>query len=214
MTKQKTFKRRVRARMEKTGERYTAARRNLVLAPAAVVPADFEPPIAEPALGDATGHGWEHWLRELDTWGALDHSHRDIARWLREERGVPGWYAQSITVGFERARGLRAPGQRTSGEWVAGVSKTVHAPVERLYAAWEDAMRHDDARPRTVTPLRTARYDWGDDGSRLIAGFESLGPAKSRVAISHERLADADAVAAMKAMWRERLAALAAAAAD
>jgi hypothetical protein len=34
------------------------------------------------------------------------------------------------------------------------------------------------------------------------------GEAKSRVAIEHERLPDADAVAAMKAWWRERLTAL------
>ncbi len=213
MTKQRTFKRRVRTRMEKTGESYSAARRNL-LPRTSVVPDDFRPPIAEPALVDATGHGWEHWLAELDTWGALDHTHRDIAAWLREERGVAGWYAQSITVGFERARGLRAVGQRSGGIWVADASKTVAAPVERLYAAWEELARREDLRLRTATAPRNARYDCGDDGSRVIVGFEAAGPAKSRIGLSHERLADAAAVAERKAYWRERLAALAEAAQD
>jgi hypothetical protein len=214
MTKQKSFKRRVRARMEKTGERYTAARRNLVPEPA-VVPADFQPPVAEPALVEATGHGWEHWLSVLDAWGALDRSHRDIAAWLREERGVPGWYAQSITVGFERARGRRAVGQRGGG-WSAGASKTVPVPVERLYAAWADeALRERwlpgaELRVRTATAPKRARYDWQDGASRLVVGFEAMSDAKSRVALEHERLPDGDAAAAMKAFWRERLSALAA----
>jgi len=208
MTKQRTFKRRVRERMEKTGESYTTARRNLVPTPA-VVPADFEPPVTEPALIEASGHGWEYWLAELDARGALEHSHRDIAAWLREERGVPGWYAQAITVGFERARGRRAVGQR-GGVWVAGATKTVHVPIERLFAAWEETARREGLRVRTATAPRTARYDWGDDGSRVHVVLDASGDAKSRISLSHERLADADAVAAMKAHWRERLAALAA----
>ena len=48
----------------------------------------------------------------LDGWEAASRSHTEIARWLREEHGVDGWYSQSITVGYERARGLRAPGER------------------------------------------------------------------------------------------------------
>jgi hypothetical protein len=213
MTKQKSFKRRVRARMEKTGERYSAARRNLV--PEPVVPADFEPPVAEPALVAATGQGWEHWLRRLDAWGALDRSHRDIAAWLRDERGVPGWYAQAITVGFERARGLRAVGQRGGG-WSAGASKTVSVPVERLYAAWADEARREVWLPgamlrvRTATAPRSVRYDWESGASRVVVGFEAISASKSRVALEHEKLPDGDAAAAMKAFWRERLSALAA----
>jgi hypothetical protein len=43
MTRQKTFKRRLRARMEKTGESYTAARRMLIAAGARPEAAPFEP---------------------------------------------------------------------------------------------------------------------------------------------------------------------------
>jgi hypothetical protein len=214
MTKQKTFKRRVRARMEKTGESYTAARRKLITIeePAPVLP-DFEPPISDERLVAATGNGWAHWIGLLDDWGAEHRSHRDIAAWLREAEGVAGWYAQSITVGWERARGRRAPGQR-SGGWSAGASKTVPVAVERLFAAWDDEhvrarwLPGAPLRRRTATAPIRARYDWGEDGSRVVVGFEALGPARSRVALEHEKLADGDAVAAMKAFWRERLTAL------
>ena len=61
---------------------------------------------------------------------------------------------------------------------------------------------------RTATAPRTARYDWEDGSTRVIVGFDDVGERKSRVALSHERLPDADAADEMKAWWRERLTAL------
>jgi Domain of unknown function (DUF4287) len=215
MTRQKTFKRRVRERMAKTGESYTAARRMLIAdgdRPDAAVP-QFQPPVADERVVEATGRGWQAWFEILDGWGAAGRGHTEIARWLREEHGVPGWYSQSITLGYERARGLRAPGQRPDG-FVAGASRTVAVAVERLFEAFtDDALRERwlpgaELRLRTATSPRTARYDWEDGSTRVIVGFESAGDAKSRVALSHERLPDADAADAMKAWWRERLTAL------
>src|SRR5688500_3822478 len=116
MTRQRTFKRRVRERMAKTGESYTAARRVLIAdgdRPDAV--AEFEPPVSGEKLVESTGRGWDEWLAILDEWGAIGRTHTEIARWLREERGVDGWYSQSIAVGYERARGIRAPGERSDG---------------------------------------------------------------------------------------------------
>jgi hypothetical protein len=212
MTKQKTFKRRVRERMAKTGESYTAARRMLIAQgqrPDAE-PAPFEPPVSEERVADATGQGWQAWFEVLDGWGAAGRPHTEIARWLREEHGVDGWYSQSITVGYERARGLRAPGQRPDG-FVAGASRTIDVPVERLFEAFtNDALRElwlpgAELRVRTATAPRTARYDWEDGSTRVIVGFEAAGDSKSRMALSHERLPDADTTEGMKSWWRERL---------
>ena len=212
MTKQRTFKRRVRERMAKTGESYTAARRMLIAdgdrpESAAV---EFKPPVAEERMIEATGRGWQAWFEILDDWNATSHNHTEIARWLREDQGVHGWYSQSLTVGYEQARGVRAPGQRKDG-FVAGASRTVAVPVEPLFEAFTDeALRARwlpgaDLRVRTATAPRTARYDWEDGSTRVIVGFEAAGDAKSRVALSHERLPDADAAEEMKSWWRERL---------
>ena len=215
MTRQRTFKRRVRERMAKTGESYTAARRMLIArgdSPYTPVP-QFEPPVADERVVAATGRGWQQWLEVLDGWGAASRSHTEIARWLREEHGVDGWYSQSITVGYERARGLRAPGQRPDG-FAVGASKTVAVPVERLFEAFDDEKIRERWLPgaglslRTATAPRTARYDWEDGSTRVVVGFDDMGEAKSRVAVSHERLPDADAAEGMKAWWRERLVAL------
>jgi hypothetical protein len=212
MTRQKTFKRRVRERMAKTGESYTAARRMLIAngdrpEPAA---AEFKPPVADERIVEATGRGWQAWFEILDGWNATSRTHTEIARWLMEEHDVPGWYSQSLTVGYEQARGLRAPGQRKDG-FAAGASRTVGVPVERLFEAFTDESIRDrwmpgaDLRVRTATAPRTARYDWEDGSTRVIVGFDSAGDAKSRLALSHERLPDADSADEMKTWWRERL---------
>jgi hypothetical protein len=212
MTKQRTFKRRVRERMAKTGESYTAARRVLIARgerpDGGAVP--FEPPVADERVLEATGRGWQAWFELLDGWGAAARSHTEIARWLREEQGVDGWYAQSITVGYERARGLRAPGQRPDG-FAVGASRTIAVPVERLFEVFTDeALRARwlpgaDMSIRTATAPRTARFDWEDSSTRVIVGFDAAGDTRSRIALSHERLPDADSAEEMKSWWRERL---------
>ena len=115
MTRQKAFKRLVRGRMEKTGESYTAARASLLAAQE--TGATERPPLttSDEAIRRRTGRGWEEWFDLLDEWGAAERPHKEIARWLREERGVDGWGAQSVTVSYERARGLRAVGEHPEG---------------------------------------------------------------------------------------------------
>src|SRR6185503_18545301 len=169
MTNQKSFKQRVRTRMAKTGESYTAARSQLL------------PREQEPDVGP-TGRPYSYWFAALDEWGAIDRSHKEIAAWLIGEQGVRGWWAQNITVEYERARGLREKGQGRDGFFTVNASKTVAVPVEELYGAFTDETRRQDWLPgvylseRTATPHKTARYDWGDGSTRVIVGFEGKGP--------------------------------------
>ncbi|MFN2484165.1 MAG: DUF4287 domain-containing protein [Candidatus Limnocylindria bacterium] len=152
MPTQKTFKRRVRARSEKTGESYTAARAQLIrradagagasgeTSAPAVAPAEsaVEMPTTDEAIRSATGRGWTDWFGLLDEWGGTERRHPEIAHWLREEHGVDGWWAQSVTVGYERARGLRAKGQMATGFTIT-VNRTINASADRAFAAFTDA---------------------------------------------------------------------------
>jgi hypothetical protein len=213
MTRQKSFKRLVRARMEKTGESYTSARASLL---AAAEPNATEGPtltMSDEAIRRRTGHGWEHWFDLLDEWGGTERSHTDAARWLREEQDTGGWNAQAIVVSYERARGLRAVGEHADGFTVTA-SKTVAVPVERLYEAFVDeALRREwlpdaELRERTATKPKSARFDWDGGDTRVVVGFESKGDAKSTASLAHEKLPDAGEAERMKAFWRERVAAL------
>ena len=210
MTQRKTLKRRVRARMEKTGERYTAARAHVVgePAPERVPEPDLSGLASEDALVAATGRGWKEWFAVLDAWGADERKHGEIARHVRSEHGVPGWWSQTVTVGYERARGLRAKHERPEGFSVS-VSRTVAAPAARLHAWFADVGRGDELVPGLVPrPSRArlvARFDRPSDGTRVVTSFEEKGAAKGAVHVQVDRLADAEAAERAKAEWRALL---------
>jgi Activator of Hsp90 ATPase homolog 1-like protein len=215
MTKDKSFKRLVRARMDKTGERYAAARAALL---AGEEPAGTEPPVL--ATSDAeirrrTGRGWEDWFALLDEWDAGELAHREIARRVADELGIAPlvWEAQAVTYSYERARGLRVVGQRADGFTVTA-AKTMAVPVDGLFDAFANASQRDRWVPdhqlieRTATKPKSIRFDWADGRTRVNVAFEDKGAAKSTVTIEHARLADATEADRMKAYWRERLTSL------
>jgi hypothetical protein len=212
MTTQRSFKRLVRARMEKTGESYTTARARLL---AGDEPQRISLATSDETIRERTGRGWEEWFDLLDEWGAADKTHREIARWLAGQQGIHplAWNAQAIAGSYERSRRGRQVGQHEDGFTVTA-TKTVAVPVERLYDAFVDASLRErwlpggDLRERTATRPRSARFDWGDDGSRVHVAFAAKGDAKSTAALSHARLADGEEAERMKAYWRERVAGL------
>jgi len=225
MTRQSTFKSRVRTRMDKTGESYTAARRQLLDKSTPNETATPEPnpeptpserirPVrySDESMLKRTGRGWDEWLTLLEEWGAARRKHGEIARWLVDEHGVDGWWSQSITVRYEQELGLRVPGQSSDGFYSASASKTIAAPAERLFAAFTDAKLRRRWLPGTKLTVRTAnepktlRADVLD--GRIAVGFVPKANGKAQVSLTHERLPDADEAVRMKAFWRERLAEL------
>lgn len=217
MTKQKSFKDRIRARMDKTGESYASARRHLVAKAEAEARRRRTPRTISPtrtsdeSLRDAAGRSRDDWFSLLDAWGARERKHPEIARWLREEHGVDGWWAQHVTVAYEQERGMRAPGQRSDGTYSVGASKTVMVPVTELFAAFEDEhvrrrwLGDAELEVRTVRPPKTFTAAWGDGTTRVTVGFTSKGDGKSQVALAHEKVAAAARADELKAFWRERL---------
>jgi hypothetical protein len=215
MTRQRSFKRLVRSRMEKTGESYTAARA-VLLAGDERGATDEAPLLAsDERIRRRTGRGWEEWFDLLDDWGATERTHREIARWVADQLGIGPlvWDAQAITSSYERARGLRAVGETEQG-FAASATRTVAVPVERLFDAVVDESRRRSWLPdgelseRTATRPKSARFDWGDGSSRVMVVFDAKGDEKSTMALQHVRLADGDEAERMKAYWRERVTAL------
>jgi len=213
MTRQKSFKRLVRARMEKTGESYTAARAMLL---AAEAPEEVRVlATSDESIRERTGRGWEEWFDLLDDWGAAGHTHRETARWVAEQQDAHplAWNVQSVVSSYERTRGLRAPGEHADG-FAVTASKTVAVPVERLFDAFTDAalrarwLPDGELRERVATRPRSARFDWGDGSSRVHVTFAAKGDDRSTAALQHVRLADAGEAERMKAYWRARVAAL------
>jgi hypothetical protein len=221
MPTDKDFKRLVRGRMQKTGESYTAARAHFRKQnpTAAVSPAPAPADYAKLAgrtdaiLKEKTGCTWERWVKALDHQKAYTWPHREIAKYVHEKYKVPGWWAQTVTVGYERIKGLRAVGQRRDGLFEASKSKTLAVPLAQLYRAFQDARTRArwlpgvDLTIRTATRQKSMWITWPDRTS-LEVGFLGKAPGKSLVALTHSKLPDRDSVARIKQYWTERLGAL------
>ena len=220
MTTDKARKRAVRTRMAKTGERYAAARRHVVAGdslepapePSALPPRVADPGMTEESIAKGTGAGWDDWFRTLDAWGAAGHSHTDIARYLRDDRGIDGWWAQAVTVGYERARGLRAKHQTTRGIEVS-VSKTIGAPPKvvwdaflqpRLRERWLESGKLG-ARRKTGAVGTSATFDVPSDGTRVTVAVNPRDDGRATVTVVHTGLADAADVGRRRADWKQRL---------
>ena len=222
MPTNKDFKRLVRSRMRKTGEAYTTARGHLLrarsqsstpVAQARPTPAPSYEKLAgikDATIEARTGCNWEGWVWVLDQAGAREWSHRAIAEHVRTRYKTPMWWTQAVAVGYERIKGLRAVGQRRSGEYEAGKSRTFAAPVGRVYRAFRDARTRQRwlggvaLTVRTAVPNKSMRITW-PDGTSVEWYFVPKGARKCQVAVQHGKLADREAVDRLKAYWAERL---------
>jgi uncharacterized protein YndB with AHSA1/START domain len=214
MTRGKDLKRRVRVRMQKTGESYTAARAHVVRKPRLQLPDNYEALAGkrDALIAEKTGRDWPRWVEALDAIGATGMQHGDIARWVHEQTGL-GWWSQTVAVGYERIRGMRDVGQRMSGTYEVSKSRTFAIPAATLFDAfandrirrrWLDA----DITIRKATPHRTLRITW-PDGTDVHVYLTEKGETKSAITIQHGKLASREAADEAKALWTERLGKLA-----
>ena len=230
MPRDKDLKQLVRARMKKTGEAYTTARAQILKKPksnngtggaaksavrAAVPAVDYAAlaGMSDERIKSQTGRTWEEWTRELDRHVAVKLAHRDIAEIVSGDYQVADWWTQTVTVGYERIKGLRARGQRRDGSYEASKSRTFDVPVATLFAAWSDGklrrrwLAEPDVKVRTATAPKTMRLGWSD-GTIVAIGFMAKAKIKSSVAVQHTKLPDRESAERFKQYWSERLSAL------
>ena len=215
MPKQKDLKRLVRSRMKKTGESYTAARVQLTRPknhPAPSPDLATRARMSDAAIRAKTGKTWAQWVRVLDAIDAARMPHREIASHVRTTYAIDGWWAQTVTVGYERIRGLREAGQRRDGAYEFSKSRTFSVPVPVLYRAFTSPkirarwLGDVALTVRKATPNKSMRITWPDRTSVEVQ-FAPKGK-KSHASITHTKLASKDAAAKLRAWWHERLDAL------
>ncbi len=82
----------------------------------------------------ATGRSGGDWFDLIRQQGMAEASHKDIADWLHTYPEVSYWWAQTITVEYEKHVGRRVVGQTQSGLYQIGVTRTIDAAPEILWA--------------------------------------------------------------------------------
>ena len=173
-----------------------------------------KPKVSDEAVKRATGRDWAEWCRVLDAENARELTHADIATMVHEKFKAPPWWSQMVTVGYEQLRGLRVLHQKGKVFEVSR-SKTIAAPVTRVYRAWASAADRKRwlADPEiTVTTARankTMRFAWVDGKTRAEAQFVDKGD-RTAVTVAHYKLSSVKAAGKMKAYWGKQLESLAA----
>jgi hypothetical protein len=214
MTTNEKFKRRIRARMAKTGERYGAARRSLLTAAAEPLPRGWvsQPEMSDDAIRKATARSWDEWCTLIERFPGHNTGHSSIVTHLMETYGLDGWWAQGVTVSYERIRGLRLPHQSPDGTFTANRSKTITVDADALRS-----MLLDDVERKTLFPAFASVLRSKPASKNLRIGVEtgsaeiSLQPTtdgRTKVVIAHTKLPSADDVAVWKQFWGEWIDAL------
>jgi uncharacterized protein YndB with AHSA1/START domain len=167
------------------------------------------PRMSDEKVRSKTGRGWDEWFSLLDAAGAAGRSHSEIVSLLEAYPEVDAWWRQSVTVEYEKARGLRRTHQRPDGFQIS-VGKTIGAPVEELFHAWND----EDARAawlpepitvRKATPARSLRITWSDGRTHVDVTLSAKGEGRGQISLQHGKLADQEEADRMKAHWKEAL---------
>jgi hypothetical protein len=168
--------------------------------------------MTDEAIREGSGRSWGEWVAVLDEWDAASRSHTEIARHVAG-LGVDGWWAQGVTVGYERIKGLRQAGQQRDGSFQGSVSKTMPMSIDRLFEAFVDDTTRDAWLGAGTLTLRTslsgksARFDSAE--GIVAMWFTAKGDDKASVQVQVEKLSSKEAVAEFKALWKGRLANLA-----
>jgi hypothetical protein len=167
--------------------------------------------ISSEAIKKATGKSWQEWLTVLHQMKAGELSHKAIARKLYDEYKIAGWWAQGITVEFERAIGRRGIGQTCDGDYQASASKTVTGTMDQALKAWKKCV--SDARDFNGVAFanrsRTSKTDrwryWRvdlADQTKVTIVIGDKGAGKAHLAVNHEKLPNKKAVDLWKAYWK------------
>lgn len=214
----------LRDRMAGAGQRFDDLRDELFAEPhqghgSAKVWASV-PEMTDETTRAKTGRGWDEWVALIDAGPGRNAGHAAIAAWVSDEHGVDGWWAQTVTVGYERITGLRLPGQMPDGTFSVSRSKSVSMDWSELRLLLDDPVARSavlpriDSTERSKPGVKAPKFSISDPETGTDLGvlqFRGDTTASgTRLVVTHEKLPHLHAAKAWKqfwAVWLEELAA-------
>ena len=188
--------------------------------------------ISDDAVKKSTGKVWKEWRKILSGLVSDDWSHKDIVALLRENYGISHWWAQTITVDYEKATGKRVTGQTYSAGFQIGVQTTVLLSKQEI---WELLVSSEGIRTwlgdvegfdfsegtkyqtengtigeiRVLRPFHHVRLSWKPKDwvkpSTLQIAVVSKAEGKTAVRIHQEKLANESVRNQMRDHWQNVL---------
>lgn len=200
----------------------------------------MKPPLTEnPDVTDAsarakTGKTLQQWFAHLDGAGGLARGRRELVNSLYSEQELDEWWATTVVVEYERARGAKEKDGKPRGYSICS-TKTVAAPLARVFRAFGEAadldrwlgakskvafedggtLENADGDRATFQRIRAnkdLRLAWEHatraPGSQVEVLFADKGKGKTGITLNHTRIQarrDADELRAGWSASLERL---------
>ncbi|MGQ0612394.1 MAG: SRPBCC family protein [Planctomycetaceae bacterium] len=185
------------------------------------------PAATDAAAKEKTGKTMTQWFDELDRAGGVAAGRRELALKVTEATDKDGWWATTIVVEYEKARGAKEKDGRPKGYSICS-TKTIAAPLERVFAAFGDAKQLDrwlgaktnvrfaeggtlenaDGDRATFQRIRAnkdLRLAWEHatlaPGTAVEVLFADKGKGKTGITLNHTRIQDRRDADALRAGW-------------
>ena len=181
--------------------------------------------ISEAAMVNATGHGKEHWYPIIEELAKSASERKEITMglWKSHDEHLSAWWAQMVTVTWERDTGQRVLNQSCFGDYQFSVSKTFAGDEHLTWAGlagtdwlegmvWEEGAEFTTdvgkATVRAVRPGNLLRIWWHGHGEAPKSVLEvQLWPKGEKCALrfQHQKLPNEEDIEPLKARWRTAL---------
>jgi len=146
------------------------------------------PDVTDANAREKTGKTLKQWFAYLEELGGVAKGRRELVNQLYSRAKLDEWWATTLVVEFERARGVLEKDGKPRGYSICS-TKTVAAPLERVFAAFGDAKDLDRwLGARTKVEFQDGGTLQNADGDR--ATFQRIRANKDlRFAWQHEKRA-------------------------
>jgi uncharacterized protein YndB with AHSA1/START domain len=194
-------------------------------------PATDTPDVNDATAREKTGQTLQQWFALLDGLGGPAAGRRDLVNHLLKERELDEWWATTLVVEYERARGQHEKDGAPKGYSICS-TKTVAAPLERVFRAFgapadldawlgggttvdlRDGGKLQNADGERVTFQRVRankdlRMLWEHatraNGSQVEVLFADKGKGKTGITLNHTRIQARRDADELRAGWSAAL---------
>jgi uncharacterized protein YndB with AHSA1/START domain len=177
--------------------------------------------VSSPSAKAATGRTLEQWYAELDAYGGPAKGRRNLTQYLFGELKVDAWWATTIVVEYEKARGVHEKDGLPKGYGIC-VTKALTTPPETVLNQFADGSWWIAKGARVaegagfdtgdgykgvfkkVTPGKVIRFTWNGPNhhpGEIVEIKCTVTAGKTSVLFMHDRLQTRAAADGMRDAW-------------
>lgn len=162
--------------------------------------------ISDETLREKTGKNWKEWIDILDKDRALEMNHTEMAAHLRNKYRVDPWYAQTISNGYEKEKGIRVKYEKAEGDFEISKTKVFNIEIEKLFNFITNLIEKNFFGSKEITTLnknKNIRLK-NFDGTSFSFDFYPK-ENKTQLAVQHFKIKDSNEAEKLKEFWSNKL---------